>query len=72
MHTNTTRSIDHLSYTIDSAVRLTGIPRTKLYGDIAAGNLRTFKHGRRRLISADALSKFIADLERQSAPKASA
>lgn len=63
---------ERLSYTIEQAVDVTGIPRTRLYGAIASGELRTFKHGRRRFASADALREFITSLERKSAPRAAA
>jgi excisionase family DNA binding protein len=58
-----------LSYAIEQAVEVTGIPRTRFYGAIASGELRTFKHGRRRFVSADALREWILDLERKSAPR---
>lgn len=61
-----------LSYAVEQAVEATGIPRTRIYGAIAKNELRTFKHGRRRFISADALREWITTLERQSAPKVAA
>lgn len=61
---------ERLSYTIEESVDVTGIPRTRLYSAIASGELRTFKHGRRRFASADALREFIASLERKTAPRA--
>lgn len=60
---------ERLSYALEQAVEVTGIPRTRLYGAIAKGELRTFKHGRRRFVSVDALREFITSLERKSAPK---
>lgn len=59
-----------LSYTIPDAIAATGMNRTRLYGAIAAGELQSFKDGRRRMISARALEAFIAKLERESAGRA--
>ncbi|GAA3928598.1 helix-turn-helix domain-containing protein [Luteimonas lutimaris] len=59
-----------LSYTIPEAVAATGCTRTRLYGAIADGALRSIKDGRRRLIPAKALEEFIAKLERESAGRA--
>ncbi|MEN1927610.1 helix-turn-helix domain-containing protein [Luteimonas sp. MJ250] len=56
-----------LSYTVDGAVRATGLTRTRLYAAIGEGSLRSFKDGRRRMISAKALEEFITKLERDSA-----
>lgn len=56
-----------LSYSVDGAVKATGLTRTALYAAIADGSLRSFKAGRRRMISAQALADYIAKLERQSA-----
>lgn len=40
--------------------------RVKLYQAIARGELRTFKDGKRRLVSVDALREYIARKERES------
>ena len=61
---------ERLSYALEQAVEVTGIPRTRIYGAIAKGELRTFKHGRRRFVSVEALQEFIATLERKTAPRA--
>ncbi len=60
---------DRLSYTVDEALQTTGMQRTRFYAAIAAGELRTFKHGRRRFVSVDALREWIARLERECAPR---
>ena len=61
-----------LSYTIEGAVKATDLTRTRLYGAIKDGELRSFKDGRRRMISAKALEEFIAKLERDSNGRAAA
>jgi excisionase family DNA binding protein len=59
-----------LSYTIEAAVEVTGLARTRLFAAISDGSLASFRIGRRRMISAKALEAFIAGLERQSAKRA--
>lgn len=61
-----------LSHTLEAAVTLTGITRSRLYQAIASGELATFKVGRRRMVSRKALEDFIARLERQSAERGAA
>lgn len=62
-------TVDRLAYTIEAAIEATGLTRTRLYRAIADGSLKTFKAGRRRMVSAAALQAFIAELERQSEGK---
>ena len=54
-----------LSYTIDGAVRATGLARSRLYDAIRDGSLRTFLAGRRRMVTSKALEQFVAKLERE-------
>jgi excisionase family DNA binding protein len=44
---------------------LGGLGRTKIYELIAAGELRTVKIGRRRLVPASAIAEYVARLESQ-------
>ena len=53
------RAPDRL-YDVGEAASALGIQRSKLYGLIAAGELRSVKVGRRRLIPAGAVAEFIA------------
>lgn len=46
---------------IDEAASALGIGRSILYGEIAAGRLRSVKVGRRRLVPAGALTDYIAE-----------
>ncbi len=55
-----------LSYTVDQAAKGIGLNRNAIYTLIAKGELKTFKVGRRRLVSAAALSDFIARKEREA------
>lgn len=52
-----------ISYTIEEAVRATGMTRSRLYVVIGSGELRSFLSGRRRMVSARALEDFIAKKE---------
>lgn len=52
------RAPDRL-YDIDAAAAALCLGRSLLYGEIAAGRLRSIKVGRRRLIPADAIAEFI-------------
>ena len=46
---------------IDEAASALGLGRTALYGEIAAGRLRSLTVGRRRLVPAGSIAKFIAE-----------
>lgn len=45
---------------VDSASAMLGIGRSRLYHEMGAGRLRSIKVGRRRLIPASAIDRFIA------------
>ena len=49
-----------LAYSIDEFGQMTGICRATTYKEIASGDLQSMKVGRRRLISADSIEKWIA------------
>lgn len=51
-----------LSYRINEFSQATGICRSRLYEEIAAGRLRTVKFGRSTLIFADDANAFLANL----------
>ncbi|WP_352872890.1 helix-turn-helix domain-containing protein [Mesorhizobium sp. M1006] len=51
-----------LAYTIDEAVAVSGLGRTSLYLAANEGRLTFRKHGKRTLILADDLRKFLAGL----------
>ena len=61
---------EKLAYTVEGACDATDMARTRIYAAIADGTLKTFKAGRRRMVSARALNEFIAKLERDSAKDA--
>lgn len=46
---------------IDETASMLGLGRSALYAEIAAGRLRTLRIGRRRLVSAGAISQYIAE-----------
>lgn len=55
-----------LAYTVEQALEIVPVSRTRLYAAIGTGELRTFKDGRRRLVSAKALEDFVAVLEKRA------
>lgn len=58
---------DALAYSIDQAAARLGVGKTKFEELVAAGQIKTFKVGRRRLVSRTALEAFITKQERKSA-----
>jgi len=58
---------NRIAYTVEGACETTSLTRTRIYRAIADGSLKTFKAGRRRMVSARALQDFINQLERESA-----
>jgi excisionase family DNA binding protein len=56
-----------LAYTVEQTLEILPVSRTRLYAAIGTGELRTFKDGRRRLISAGALEDFVLLLEKKAA-----
>jgi excisionase family DNA binding protein len=53
-----------LSFTIEQAVKATGIGRTAIFAAIKSGRLVARKNGRRTLIAASDLQQFVASLPR--------
>jgi excisionase family DNA binding protein len=53
-----------ISFSMEQAAAVTGLSRTRLYAAISAGDLRTFKAGRRRMVRAEQLKHFVEHLER--------
>jgi excisionase family DNA binding protein len=52
---------------VDEAGAALGLGRSKIYGEIAAGRLRTIRAGRRRLVPAAAIVSYIRALEEANA-----
>jgi excisionase family DNA binding protein len=48
-----------ISYSVEMAVHMTGLPRSKLYEAIRDGELRSTKIGKRRLIFHDGLVEYL-------------
>ncbi len=67
MDTGRSTALSRRAYSISEAITVTGFPRNRVYTLIAEGKLRTFKHGRRRYISAAALDECIRGLEAATA-----
>jgi excisionase family DNA binding protein len=63
METKTTPvGMDKLAYGVVEAARVAGIGRSTIYEMLASGDLTAVKLGRRTLIPADELRRFIAAL----------
>lgn len=45
---------------VDEAARHLGIGRSALYGELAAGRLRSLKVGRRRLVPSGAIAEYVS------------
>lgn len=58
------QAVERLSYTVEEFMAASSISRRKTYEAIAAGTLKSFKNGKRRMISAPAAREYIAGLER--------
>jgi len=52
-----------ISYTIEQAIKLTGIGRTKFYEELKSGKIPARKLGRRTLIPHDGLYAYIDKLD---------
>jgi excisionase family DNA binding protein len=53
------------AYTIAEISQLTGLGRTRLFGEIRSGRLRATKCGRRTLILAEDLEAFLGSLPKR-------
>lgn len=51
------------AWSIPGSAETIGVTISTLYKEIGSGKLRTFKIGRRRLVSDEALKQYIADRE---------
>lgn len=51
-----------MTYTIEGAVQASGLPRTTIYNLLGDGKLESRKAGRRTLITAESLQKYLANL----------
>ena len=56
--------IQPLAYTMDQAAIACGRSKKQLYKDIASGALRTYKHGRCRMVAVQELERHVARLAR--------
>lgn len=50
-------------YPVPEAAQQIGVSRATAFAEIAAGRLRSFRVGRRRLVSADAIRDYIRQAE---------
>lgn len=56
--------IQPLAYTMDQAAIACGRSKKQLYRDIAQGLLRTYKHGKRRMVTVQEMERHVARLAR--------
>ncbi|WP_420009084.1 helix-turn-helix domain-containing protein [Xanthomonas sacchari] len=57
---------DRLSYNVEEALAATGLNRNAFYRAISSDQIKTFKVGKRRMVSARALREFIEAREKES------
>lgn len=62
--------VSKLAYGVEEFADAVSIARSAVYVAIRDGKLKTFKAGRRRLVSADAAREFIRALETKSEMRA--
>ncbi|WP_295925326.1 helix-turn-helix domain-containing protein [uncultured Xanthomonas sp.] len=63
---------ERLSYNVEEALAATGLNRNAFYRAISTDQIKTFKVGKRRMVSARALREFIEARERESSTGAAA
>ena len=61
-----TASIQPLAVSLEEAQRITALGRSSIYKAIAAGDLQSFKSGRRRLILVRELDRWISRLAKEN------
>lgn len=61
---------ENLSFTIDGAMSVTGLGKTRLFELIAEGKLEARKEGRRTLIMGDSLRAYLASLPKWTPQRA--
>jgi len=59
--------LERISYTLLQVEDILNLSHQAIYNEINAGRLRTFKIGRRRFVSGDALIQFVKDREKEAA-----
>jgi excisionase family DNA binding protein len=62
--------MDKEAFTIPETVQASGLGRTTIYSDIRAGHLRAVKRGRRTLILAADLKRYLLNLPVARKPEA--
>ena len=63
---------DHLikrGYSVDEVIEMYGVSRQTIYNEINNGNLKTFKVGRRRLVSQGSLEEWEVMLEEKASER---
>jgi len=63
-------AIIKMAFSVDEAAMRTGLGRDKIYAAIRDGNLEARKAGRRTLVTADALRRYLDSLPQLQLPPA--
>jgi len=58
--------LENFSYSIIQLIEVLHVSRQTVYDEINSGRLKTFKIGRRRFVSDDALREYIKDREEET------
>lgn len=58
--------LPRVGYSIDETARMFGVCRQTVYNAVNAGHLKTFKMGRRRLVSPEAARAYVRAQESQA------
>ena len=58
--------LENFSYSIIQLMEVLHVSRQTVYDEINSGRLKTFKIGRRRFVSDDALREYIKDREEET------
>lgn len=67
-HMNAIPNMPKLSFTVEQAINATGLNRNAMYRAMTTGEIRSFKVGKRRMVSALALQEFISRKESEAGP----
>lgn len=67
MATTNTSATERLAYGICEFAKVAGIARQRAFNEARSGRLRTFKLGKRRMVTAQAAAEWLARVEREGA-----
>ena len=59
--------MENITNSIQEAAKILGLSRQSVYNELNAGRLKSYKVGKRRFISSQALSQYVRDREAEAA-----